>query len=226
MLPAGLDITPLGPDTLIISWPQQPTPGLARLLGNLAKRGRSLPGVRDAWPGLRELAIQYDPQQWDFAELAHHCLDVGEAAAAAIDTATSVTAQRHRLPVIYNGDDLVHVADRLGLSVEQVIALHHGTIYTIGLIGFLPHFPYLLGLDERLQLPRRPNPRTLVTAGSVAIADTMSAVYPCDSPGGWHILGHTDPSALQHLAAGDEVEFFIDEDGHDHVHKDVHARAD
>ena len=168
MLPAGLDIIPMGPDTLLITWSQEPTPGLARLLGALAEHGRAIDGVRDAWPGLRELALQYDPNQWNFADLANHCLDIGEEAAAAADQGINV--KRYELPVTYDGEDLAAVATACHIDVATVIDKHTAPTYTVGLIGFLPHFPYLLGLDPQLTLPRRASPRKRVPAGAVAIA--------------------------------------------------------
>ncbi|MHB0927606.1 MAG: 5-oxoprolinase subunit B family protein [Candidatus Nanopelagicales bacterium] len=96
------------------------------------------------------------------------------------------------VPVVYDGEDLELVAAVTGLTVEQVIALHSGVTYLAAFAGFAPGYVYCTGLDPRLQLPRRPSPRTAVPAGSVAIADAYSAIYPTASPGGWHLLGHTD----------------------------------
>jgi KipI family sensor histidine kinase inhibitor len=76
--------------------------------------------------------------------------------------------------------------------VDDVIALHSSATYVAAFCGFAPGFTYLTGLDPRLQLPRRPTPRTRVPAGSVAMATRFTAVYPAASPGGWNLLGHTD----------------------------------
>jgi KipI family sensor histidine kinase inhibitor len=95
-----------------------------------------------------------------------------------------------------------------------VIRRHSGTTYQVYMLGFLPGFAYLGDLDPALRLPRRASPRTRLPAGAVAIAQAMTAVYPVDSPGGWHLIGSTpvtmfdvaaDPPAL--LAPGDEVRF-------------------
>jgi len=95
------------------------------------------------------------------------------------------------IPVDYNGADLAEVARACSLSVERVIALHSGADYEVSFCGFAPWFAYLIGLPRELHLPRRTSPRTRVPPGSVAIAATYSAVYPCESPGGWHLLGAT-----------------------------------
>ena len=97
-----------------------------------------------------------------------------------------------RIPVTYDGDDLGDVAALTGLSVDGVIAIHSGTEYTVAFHGFSPGFAYLIGLDDRLRVPRRESPRTSVPAGSVAMTGGFTAVYPRRSPGGWRLLGRTD----------------------------------
>ncbi len=115
---------------------------------------------------------------------------------------------------MYDGEDLDDVARATGLDRDEVIARHTGSSFRVDFCGFAPGFAYLRGLDEALWLPRRSTPRTRVPAGSVAIADVYSAVYPGVSPGGWHLLGTTstrvwdvdrDPPAL--LEPGTEVRF-------------------
>ena len=96
------------------------------------------------------------------------------------------------LDVEYDGDDLAGVALACGLSVQEAIDLHCGAEYTVAFCGFMPGFAYLVGLPPLLQLPRRSTPRTRVPAGSVAIAAEFAGVYPRESPGGWHLLGHTN----------------------------------
>ena len=127
---------------------------------------------------------------------------------------TAATAVEVVLPVVYDGADLGEVAVATGLSVEQVVARHSAGRYVVAVTGFTPGFGYLSGLDRVLHLPRRAQPRTVVPAGSVAIADRWTGVYPAASPGGWHLLGRTaevmwdldrDPPAL--LRPGVRVRF-------------------
>ncbi|KKJ75609.1 hypothetical protein WH95_17405 [Kiloniella litopenaei] len=95
------------------------------------------------------------------------------------------------LPACYEGDlapDLSDVARRSGLSVEDVVSIHSSAIYDIFLIGFLPGFAFMGEIDPRLQFPRRTSPRIRVPAGSVGIANEQTAVYPWESPGGWHLI--------------------------------------
>jgi KipI family sensor histidine kinase inhibitor len=92
--------------------------------------------------------------------------------------------------VVYDGADLEEVARLTGLTTEQVIEAHAGTPWQVGFGGFAPGFAYLIGGDERLNVPRQSEPRTKVPAGSVALAGEFSAIYPRESPGGWQLIGH------------------------------------
>ncbi|WP_421734849.1 5-oxoprolinase subunit B family protein [Cellulomonas sp.] len=107
---------------------------------------------------------------------------------AARETATTEVV----LEVVYDGADLDDVARLAGLSVDDVIARHTGAQYTVAFGGFMPGFAYLVGLDPVLRVPRLDSPRERVPAGSVAIADEFSAVYPAATPGGWRLLGRCD----------------------------------
>jgi KipI family sensor histidine kinase inhibitor len=121
----------------------------------------------------------------------------------------------HVVRVVYDGEDLPAVAAQTGLSEAEVIELHAGGDYEVAMVGFMPGFAYLRGLDPRLVLARRAEPRTRVPAGSVAIAAEYTGIYPFASPGGWHLLGravgHTafDANGAA-LALGDRVRFAPD----------------
>ncbi|MDU7866513.1 MAG: 5-oxoprolinase subunit PxpB, partial [Pantoea sp.] len=127
------------------------------------------------------------------------------------------------IPVIYGGEagpDLTVVAEHAGLSIHQVVELHSSTDYVVYFIGFQPGFPYLGGLDPRLHIPRRAEPRVAVPAGSVGIGGSQTGVYPLASPGGWQLLGQTpvalfdplqQPPTL--LRPGDTVRFVPQKEG-------------
>jgi KipI family sensor histidine kinase inhibitor len=116
--------------------------------------------------------------------------------------ATTTFGRLVTLPVLYDGDDLPEVATTVGISVEEVIQLHSGTIYDVFAIGFQPGFPYAGPLPPPLdRLPRRPDPRVRVPIGSVAIAAGQTGVYPAELPGGWNLLGRT-PLSIVDIAAG------------------------
>jgi KipI family sensor histidine kinase inhibitor len=91
-----------------------------------------------------------------------------------------------------DGPDLEDVAARLGLTTAEVVNLHAEREYRVLVLGFAPGFAYLGPLDPALVMPRRATPRPRVPAGSVAIAGEQTAVYPLETPGGWHLIGRTD----------------------------------
>jgi inhibitor of KinA len=97
-----------------------------------------------------------------------------------------------RIPTRYDGPDLAETAERSNLSVDDLIALHGGRVYRAYFLGFLPGFAYCGVLDPRIVAPRLVRPRERVPAGSVAVADGQTSVYPFDSPGGWRLIGRTD----------------------------------
>ena len=150
-------------------------------------------------------------------------MDYDTVAAALQKLATSPgaanTAETGRLvtiPVCYGGafgPDLPFVAKHAGLTEQEVIALHAGRDYRIYMLGFLPGFPYLGGLDERLFTSRLPTPRTAIPAGAVGIGGEQTGIYPIASPGGWQLIGRTplklfDPAAGRlPYAAGDRIRF-------------------
>ena len=120
------------------------------------------------------------------------------------------------IEVDYSGPDLESVADVTGLTPAEVVGAHTGTPWRVAFAGFTPGFAYLVGGDPRLRVPRRDNPRVNVPAGSVALADEFSGIYPRASPGGWQILGFTglrlwdldrEPAAL--LTPGRAVRFVV-----------------
>lgn len=146
-------------------------------------RAARLDGVDDVVGALRTVLVRGSLPATQLRDLVASHLE-GDAPAIAADEIV--------VPVVYDGDDLVDVADRAGMDVAEVIAAHAGATYTAAFCGFSPGFAYLTGLPAALRLPRRSTPRPRVPAGSVAIAGDLSAVYPTASPGGWHLLGRTD----------------------------------
>ena len=101
------------------------------------------------------------------------------------------------IPVKYGGEfgpDLKIMSKKLNISEESIINIHSSATYRIYMIGFMPGFPYLGGLDERISFPRLSTPRIKVPAGSVGIAGKQTGIYPFESPGGWNIIGRTELS--------------------------------
>jgi inhibitor of KinA len=99
-----------------------------------------------------------------------------------------------KIPVCYDdsfGIDLQHIFDLTGLSKRDIISRHCDAIYTVYFIGFLPGFLYLGGLDDSLKIPRKGTPRLKIEKGSVGIGGNQTGIYPCESPGGWNIIGNS-----------------------------------
>jgi KipI family sensor histidine kinase inhibitor len=198
-----LDIAPLGDRALTIRLGDTIDARLAARARALAAHLRAIPGVQDAVPGYATVTVFFDP-----ATVSVDALVVD------LPDGVPTVGPEHVIPVRYDGPDLDEVAQRTGLSVDDVIARHHAPVYTVYLVGFVPGFAYLGELDPVLALPRRAAPRTRVPAGSVAIAGRQTAVYPLNFPGGWHLIGHTDVRMFDpqadppaKLAAGDRVRF-------------------
>ena len=174
--------------------------------------GADLKGVIETIPTFRSLMVQYDPLLATRAELEAPVLALAQRNATA-----AAAGKRWRIPVCYDGElapDLEEVAQRTKLAREQVIATHLGATFFAYVLGFMPGFAYLGGLPKELELPRRSEPRVRVPKNSVAIAQALTAIYPWESPGGWHLIGRT-PIELFDLrraqpilwGAGDEVVF-------------------
>jgi KipI family sensor histidine kinase inhibitor len=169
-------------------------------------------GVNDVVPSYASVTVHYDPSIIEYRELHGRLIDVIESEIG--HSADQTSAVEHVIPVRYTGEDLDYVADQTRLSRKEVIEIHSAARYRVFVIGFVPGFAYLGPLDQRLVLPRRKSPRKRVPAGSVAIAEAQTAVYPSETPGGWHLIGITDvrmfdpnrPSPSL-LAVGDIVRF-------------------
>lgn len=163
-------------------------------------------GAHDVVPSYTGLAVHAGPlSDWRAIGAAvEACLS--EVPSAEADLAVQ-GARRHKLPVVYGGEDLPRVAAHSKLSNEEVIRRHTAPEYLVAMIGFRPHFPYLLGLDPALVTPRLDSPRLAVPAGAVGVAGEQTGVYPETSPGGWNILGMTKPELLYAIEPGDTVVF-------------------
>ncbi len=200
----SVEIEPLGDCALLARFASEPSAsGWAA-----AVRDRQFPGVTDVVLAYQTVAVFADPAHADLADL-ESCLR-----AIVADQGSHRTGRTVVIPVLYDGLDLADAAARLDLSPAKVIELHGSVEYRVHAIGFLPGFPYAGELPSALAgLPRRETPRLRVPAGSVAIAGRQTAIYPRDSPGGWHLLGTTPLSIADPddgyfpIRAGDRLRF-------------------
>lgn len=179
------------------------------------------PWVRDIVPAYATLAVFIDAMaMWGvedpLAEAEAWLDDVVQRHGIAADAAPASGSARD-IPVRFGGEDgpdLAAVGEAAGLPEAEVIARFCAPVYQVAMLGFAPGFPYLLGLDPVLAMPRLATPRTRVPAGSVAIGGAQAGIYPREGPGGWRLLGRTrlglfdherEPPAL--LAPGGRVRF-------------------
>ncbi len=191
----------------------------------LAERLRqaAIAGVLDIVPSFTAVAIFYQPgRQLGDKPIEQLTERVREIAHEITHTDHPLKSRRIEIPVCYGGEhgpDLQDVADRMGLSPDEVVAAHHASTCRVYMIGFAPGHPYIGIHDERFNLPRREVPRTALPAGSLGVANRQSTIYPNVLPGGWHIIGATPLKLFNAHAAeptllmpGDEITFLpIDE---------------
>jgi len=159
--------------------------GLSRELGRLG-----LCGVLEVVPTYRSLMVYYDPLSISYADLTSRLREIE----GPLGEGEAVASKLVEIPTLYGGEygpDLGAVAEHNGISEEEVIGIHSGADYLIYMMGFLPGFPYLGGMSERIATPRLVTPRASIPAGSVAIAERQTGIYPVESPGGWRLIGRT-----------------------------------
>lgn len=211
-------IVPLGDAALLVQFGNQVDLAVNRQVHALAARLRDdqPPGVIETVPSYASLLVHYDPLRLTFGEVAQWV----SADVQRVEAVATSTARRIEIPVRYGGEDgpdLAAVAQQHHLSPRDAATMHASREYTVYMMGFTPGFAYMGMLDESLDTPRLPSPRLHVPAGSVAIADKQTGVYPIDSPGGWRLIGRTslplfDLQAEQPflLSPGDTVRFVIE----------------
>ncbi|MDR0378575.1 MAG: 5-oxoprolinase subunit PxpB [Candidatus Accumulibacter sp.] len=209
-------LLPLGDTAWTVEFGARIDPVLhGRVLGLLeaverARKEAPFVGIVDLMPTFRSLTVCYDPRVCDGERLGEALLSLARTAGA-----TRREGRHWCLPVCFDADfapDLDDVAKARGLSREAAIGLLLDTSFQVYMIAFMPGFPYMGGLPEALEMPRLKSPRKAVPARSLAVAGSMCAVYPWESPGGWRLLGRTPiplfsarDEAPSLLASGDRV---------------------
>lgn len=211
---AAARFLPSGDTALVVEFGDRVDRHVSGLVIALAERlkAAAVAGVVELVPTFRSLLVHYDPSVLPNAELKARLVPM----IAGLEPAER-SGRLWRIPACYDeiiGPDIAELAGETGLSPSEIAERHSGATYQVYMIGFLPGFPYMGDVPPELQFPRRQNPRVSVPRGSIAIATTLTAIYPLESPGGWHLIGRTpiplwdlgsDPPTL--LAAGDRVVF-------------------
>ena len=211
-----MKISPLGDSALIVDFEDESS-NRERLLSRALSAAAALecakvPGVVEVTSSYQSVAIFFDPTR-----VEHDMKEKINALVASTGARALGKTRKIAIPVCYEPEfalDFGRIEAETKLSADEIIELHSSAEYTVVCIGFMPGFPFLAGLSEKLRVPRLPSPRTKVPAGSVAIANAQAGVYPLESPGGWNLIGRTplrlfrvneDPPTL--LQAGDRVRF-------------------
>lgn len=214
-------ISPVGDRAISIDFGQVIDPTINRHIRQTIERIKELQldGIIELVPTYCALLVEYDAMLYSYSEI---CNIIEPTLEEGMTNTTNELVTVVEVPTVYGGDfgpDLSFVASHNHLSEDEVISIHSGTDYLVYMLGFIPGFTYLGGMDPRIATPRLSSPRTLIPAGSVGIAGEQTGTYPSDSPGGWQIIGRTpvtmyDMSKAQAalLNAGDYVRYVpIDE---------------
>lgn len=217
-------IIPLSESAVVVEFGRTVTVGLNQKVVSLARSLRSdpFPGMIEAAPSYASVCVYFDLAAVYKTSPNNDAIETVERSITAVLSELEIdsdhTRQTIAIPfVVDNGEfDLASVSKRCGLTTREVIETFTSVEYRVFMLGFLPGFPYLGTLNDRLVLPRREVPRERVPAGSVAIAGQQAGIYPQDSPGGWHILGRTnvpmfDAEKLALLRPGMKVRFVAEQ---------------
>ena len=198
----------------------------------VAAETAQIKGVTELVPTYRSVTVHYRPEVIGYARLYEQLSRIVNG----LKEAEIPPAGEIRVPVCYGGEhgpDLINVAKLHDMTPEEVIRLHTTPVYLNYMLGFLPGFCYLGGLDKRIHTPRLTTPRVKIPAGSVGIAGAQTGVYPLESPGGWQLIGRTplrlyDPRRAQPilLEAGMQLRFCpIDRETFERLHRENYPEA-
>jgi KipI family sensor histidine kinase inhibitor len=182
-------LLPAGDTALTVEFGDRIDRQLSNLVLALARclTEANITGVVECVPTFRSLTVYYDPLLLPYGVLRARIARLMQGLHA-----TDVAGRHWRLPVCYDesvAPDLGDVAARTDLTPAQVIERHSALTYHVYMLGFLPGQPYMGDVPNELALPRRQAPRMKIPAGSLAIAMTMTCIFPSETPCGWHLIG-------------------------------------
>ncbi len=170
-------------DALLVRFEDADLEAAAARAHALARALEGEPNIEELVPGAASLLVLTRRGSADAVAAALRNLE---------QPALEGSARAHEVAVRWNGPDLAEVARLTERTPEELVAALRAMVFTVAFVGFQPGFPYLVGLAAEFHVPRLASPRTLVPAGSFAIAGPFAGIYPFASPGGWRLLGETD----------------------------------
>ncbi len=187
----------MGDRGLLLQWDFGISPENLQILLQAKERVQELLGANvEVTNTYNSLLVRYagflNDQERD-RQLLEHSFFRGEVGMLSPSIPQRGTPEVWKIPVCYSpgfGLDLNFLAEAKKLSIQEIIDLHTGPVYTVYFIGFLPGFPYLGGMDHKLNYPRKAQPRRHVEEGAVGIAGNQTGIYPKKSPAGWQIIGN------------------------------------
>ena len=186
-------ISPVGDSAILISFGDVICPTINRKIQHVIETIHDMkdPAIYELIPAYTSLMIQYDALAYSYTELKSKLEPV---LSINIDISEEDRVTVVEIPTLYGGDygpDLSSVASYHNMSEHDVIKIHSGTDYLVYMLGFIPGFAYLGGMNPCIATPRLQAPRQSIPAGSVGIAGEQTGIYPSQSPGGWQIIGRT-----------------------------------
>jgi len=209
-------ILPAGDQAILIEFGEEVKPEINRRVQAFTQRAQEhkISGIGELVPSYCTVLIYYDPLYLSFSQAASWAGEFLSPGSVEVESTPTIK----EVPVLYggpHGPDIDFVAERNGISVEEVIRIHTSQTYLVYVVGFSPGFTAMGTVPEKIQAPRLPTPRTKVAAGSVGIGGVQTGIYPVESPGGWRLIGRTplklfdlNWSPPSHFQAGDYARFY------------------
>lgn len=206
---------PFGERALLIEWPAQINEHILQEIVGLQQKikAANLKDISDSILGYHSVTLLYKNPIHNFEQCVDQIKNIHQHECSSPKEDQFIW----EIPVCYDtqfGIDLEEMAKAKEMSVQEIIQLHVTTIYPVYFIGFLPGFLYLGGLDQKLHMPRRSNPRLMVNKGAVGIGGMQTGIYPMASSGGWNIIGNTpvvlfevDAESPCFAKSGDAIQF-------------------